>query len=224
MLVNNISEIVRDTIAVLKTDQVVEFYSDMMDKQATQFGHLLTAVVAIFTVLLGVSWFWNVLGMKKSVNNLIDSAKIEIQEDLNEWKGGIRKDLDTQISNKSEEINKSIQKNLKLHEAELDRLYGVSNYRSKNYIVAAGWFLDSFELYHVNEIGEGMEIAINASVSSLKECLNSDKLSEIDVDKLDEMEKQIEQIPNIYSTKRSEAKTYIKKIRAKFDKDNNNEK
>ena len=48
---------ITDTISVIDTNKVVDFYSDLLEKQSTQFGLLLTAIISIFTILIGVSWW-----------------------------------------------------------------------------------------------------------------------------------------------------------------------
>ena len=210
------SIIFRDTVSVMRTDQIVYFYSDMMDKQATQFGYLLTAIVAIFTVLLGVSWYWNTMGLKKMVNNKIDSARKTMQEDINTWKESTKEEINSQISYKVKEINTTVHQNLKRHEAELDRLYGVSCADSNNYLSAAEWLFSAFVIYHELGMGKSMELSLKGAVASLKSCLSSDNKNDREIERLDKIEKMINGIPDIYASKKKEANALVKQIRDKF--------
>ncbi len=51
----NIPSNVNDTIEYMMRTDVIAFYSDLMDKQATQFTILISVVSAVFVIAIGAT-------------------------------------------------------------------------------------------------------------------------------------------------------------------------
>lgn len=90
-----VKSIVVDSIEYVKKSDVLQFYSDIADKQATQFTILISVLCGVVVVLLGATWWWN-----------YRAAKQQIKDDINTKK----KTLTRLLRNKLKEINTTIEK------------------------------------------------------------------------------------------------------------------
>ena len=206
---------ITDTISVIEANKVVDFYSDLLEKQSTQFGLLLTAVIAIFTFLLGVSWWWNTSGMKNQLKNEVDVAKNNMKEDLEKWKNESKIDYNNLINDKGKAIEVELKKQLKHHEAELNRLYGSACVDNKGYIGGAEWLFSAFDLYQEMNEGSAMEVTLDGGVRALKEALSEEEINDEKIERINNIAEIVNKIPEVYHRKGVEAKNLIKQLRAK---------
>ena len=206
-----------DTVYVMDAGKVAAFYADMMEKQSNQFGTLMTVIVAVFTVLLGVSWWWNYLGMQKQVRTEVDTAKNVIKDQVGTWEQQVKQELESFSTEKAKETSDMFRKEMKAHEADLDRLYGSSCLEGKNYIAGAEWLLTAFGLYMEMNKGHAMEVCLKAAINALKEGLDSETLDEDSLERIDGIAQRCEMIPDIYHSKKAEAKSLLKQYRKKYE-------
>lgn len=209
---------ITDTISVIDTNKVVDFYSDLLEKQSTQFGLLLTAIISIFTILIGVSWWWNISGMKNQLKNEVDAAKNSMKEDLDEWKNKSKTEFNKLINEKGKEIDGELQKQLKHHEAELDRLYGSACVDNKGYISGAEWLFSAFELYKDMDEGIAMELTLDGGIEALKDAVSEEEINDEKIERIKNIEEIVNKIPEVYHKKGVEAKNLIKQLKAKRNK------
>ena len=119
----NVSVMVNDTIEYLEKSDVIAFYSDMMDKQATQFAIIVSVISAVFVIATGATWWWNSRGAKQQIKDEVNTAKQVLnklyknhqkaienilknyENEFNEFKGSLQESVNLQIENKINEIN-----------------------------------------------------------------------------------------------------------------------
>lgn len=73
--VEQVKNIVVDTVEYVKSADVSAFYADMADKQATQFQILTYSILAILVIVVGATWWWNYRGAKMQIKEEIDNSK-----------------------------------------------------------------------------------------------------------------------------------------------------
>lgn len=210
-----LQEHISDTIFVIDTNKVVDFYSDLLEKQSTQFGLLLSAIIAVFTILLGVSWWWNTAGIKNQLKNQVDAAKTSMKEDLEKWKNESKTNYNKLIDEKGKAIEADFQKKLKHHEADLNRLYGSSCIENKGYISGAEWLFSAFELYKDMDEGIAMELTLDGGIGALKDAVSEEKINDEKIERIKNIEEIVNKIPEVYHKKGVEAKNLIKQLKAK---------
>ncbi|MBR6183626.1 MAG: hypothetical protein IKQ76_03550 [Bacteroidales bacterium] len=208
--------IIRDTISVIDSGQVAAFYSDILEKQSAQYGLLITVLIAVFTALLGVSWWCNNYGMKRQIRNEVEVAKKELETQIDSWKETSKKDIESLLSEKEKGLSEQLRKEMKHHEAELDKLYAVSCLDGENYISGAEWLIKAFCLYMEEDEGAMMEICLKNFVHALKKVAAATAFDDDISDRIDKIEKKCKSIPDIYSSQRTEAYKCIKDIRRKI--------
>lgn len=91
---NNVSRVIIDSVEYIKRTDVLAFYSDIADKQATQFTILISVLCGATVLFLAASWWWNFLGAKRQISSEIDSAKESLKELVADHKSDVNKDLD----------------------------------------------------------------------------------------------------------------------------------
>lgn len=135
----NVSVMVNDTIEYLEKSDVVAFYSDMMDKQATQFTIIVSLISAVFVIATTATWWWNYRGAKQQIKEEVSAAKQVLnklyknhqraientlkkyENEFNGYKGSLQKSVNLQIDSKiNDAINKETEK-LNLHMEEVDQ-------------------------------------------------------------------------------------------------------
>lgn len=206
-----------DTLRLIDSNQVIEFYRDLMDKQSSQFGILITVVIAIFTLLLGVSWWWNVSGIKHQVKGEIEIAKSSIEEQQEKWQVESTTKLEEYVSGHIKELGDSLRKDLRLQEADLDRLYGRICTDKEMYIISAEWLFSAFNLYRKNDRGSEMEVTLESGLVALREALKKENLSEADRESIKCISTIVDEIPEVYHSRKKEAQVLIVKLNKKLD-------
>lgn len=135
----NVPIMINDTIEYLMKSDVTVFYTDMMDKQATQFNILISVISGVFILALGATWWWNYKGAKQQIKEEVSMAKqamykvyrnrqraiddlLKLSEtDYEKFKESMLQSVDTKIETKvNEEIVKETAK-LKQHMDEVDK-------------------------------------------------------------------------------------------------------
>ena len=137
--ISNVPIMVNDTIEYLVKSDVVAFYSEMMEKQATQFGILVGVISGVFVLALGATWWWNYNGAKQQIKEEVSTAKQAMnklykshqkavddilkkyEKEFNGFKGSLQKSVNVQIDSKVKDaIDKETEK-LNLHMDEIDK-------------------------------------------------------------------------------------------------------
>ena len=137
--ISNVPILVNDTIEYLVKSDVVAFYSEMMDKQATQFGILVGVISGVFVLALGATWWWNFVGAKQQIKEEVSAAKQAMnklyknhqkaiddilkkyEKEFNGFKGSLQKSVNLQIDSKiGDAITKEIEK-LNQHMVDVDK-------------------------------------------------------------------------------------------------------
>ena len=73
--VEQVKNVVVDTVEYIKSTDVSAFYADLVDKQATQFQVLTYAILAILVIVVSATWWWNYRGAKQQIKEEIDNYK-----------------------------------------------------------------------------------------------------------------------------------------------------
>lgn len=126
---DNIHRVIIDSVEYIKRTDTLEFYSDIANKQATQFTILISVLCGITVLLLAASWWWNMQGAKNQIRSEVESAKQQLKgefetdkttlgrlltihkrkvtsdlstykEDFNGFKGSLQKSVNNQIDEK----------------------------------------------------------------------------------------------------------------------------
>ncbi len=100
--INNVSRVIIDSVEYIKRTDVLEFYSDIANKQATQFTILISVLCGITVLFLAASWWWNYNASKKQISTEIDDAKIALQKLMNIHKNTITTELNSYKDNLDE--------------------------------------------------------------------------------------------------------------------------
>lgn len=75
-----VTEVIKDTVAVLDASKVAEFYADMLDKQQGQFNILLVVIGFIVTIVMGATWIWNHKFSKAQISEEIQAGLKEMHD------------------------------------------------------------------------------------------------------------------------------------------------
>lgn len=134
----NVSVMVNDTIEYLEKSDVIAFYSDMMDKQATQFAIIVSVISAVFVIATGATWWWNSRGAKQQIKDEVNTAKQVLnklyknhqkaienilknyENEFNEYKGSLQESVNLQIESKINEAILEETEKLNKHMDEVD--------------------------------------------------------------------------------------------------------
>ncbi len=136
---SNIPSHVNDTIEYMIRSDVISFYSDLMDKQATQFTILISVVSAVFVIAIGATWWWNYKGAKQQIKDEVGASKLALnklfqshknavnailksyENNFNGFKGSFQKSVNLQIDSKLNEALVRETEKLSLHMDEVDK-------------------------------------------------------------------------------------------------------
>ena len=233
---NNI-EIVKttivDSIEYVKKSDVLQFYSDIADKQASQFTILISVLCGIVVVLFGATWWWNYRAARQQIKDDINTEKESLtrllrkklkeftttiekqQNDFKSQKGTFQKSINNQIDAKYKQLDadiestmnkhrnelvekinehkKSVEKQLKRDQSELNRIFALHCDSTNLYYIASTWWLSAAEKY--KDLGE--EYALGICISGMKDTHEKCKESELDNIEIEEMQSQIERVNRI---------------------------
>jgi len=132
-----VKSIIVDSIEYVKKSDVLQFYSDIADKQATQFTILISVLCGVVVVLLGATWWWNYRAAKQQIKDDINTEKetltrllrnklkeiyTTIEKQQNEFKsqkGAFQKSVNNQIDAKYKQLNTDIASDIAKYKEEL---------------------------------------------------------------------------------------------------------
>lgn len=123
------------------------FYSDIADKQATQFTILISVLCGVVVVLLGATWWWNYRAAKQQIKDDINTEKIALsrllrsklkeintsmekqQNDFKSQKGSFQKSINNQIDTKYNILNSELKSEVDKYRDEL--IETINKHKSK---------------------------------------------------------------------------------------------
>lgn len=116
-----IQHTVIDTVEYVKRTDVIAFYEDIINSQASLYNTFITILLAIMVALLTATWWWNYSASKKQISSEIDDAKKDLKTateayqetvsnklnkykaEFNELKGNLQESVNRQIEGKIKE-------------------------------------------------------------------------------------------------------------------------
>ena len=139
--------IIIDSVEYVKKSDVLCFYSDIADKQATQFTILISVLCGVVVVLLGATWWWNYRAAKQQIKDDINTEKIVLsrllrsklkeintsmekqQNDFKGQKGSFQKSINNQIDTKYNILNSELKSEVDKYRDEL--IETINKHKSK---------------------------------------------------------------------------------------------
>ncbi|MBO7145501.1 MAG: hypothetical protein J6W13_11835 [Salinivirgaceae bacterium] len=120
-----VKSIVIDSVEYIKKSDVLNFYSDIADKQATQFTILISVLCGIVVILLGATWWWNYRAAKQQIRDDINTEKIILSKILRKKMNEMDAFMDKQnqrYNSEKEILQNAIEKkiNLKYEQTNAD--------------------------------------------------------------------------------------------------------
>ena len=196
--ISNVPILVNDTIEYLVKSDVVAFYSDMMEKQATSFTILISVMSAVFVAIIGATWWWNYKGAKQQIKEEIAIAKEDIQKEC-------EKSNQEQLTTAREELQQSAERQLQdaltkqaadyeqyknqtndeitMQSAELARIFALFCYTTRDYIHSLQWWINALDSYAAIKNDYSVGMAIENIVILLKDLDHIDVTkAEMDID------------------------------------------
>lgn len=99
-----------DTMALMDSSKVAEFYADMMEKQATQFTILISVLCVVVAGLTLVTLWWNIKGAKQQIAEESENNKRVFQRlfkaTTSKMEDNLKIQLETEVKSLSGEIHK----------------------------------------------------------------------------------------------------------------------
>jgi len=229
-----VTEIIRDTIGVIDAAKVAEFYSEMIDKQQSQFNILLVVIGFIVTIVMGATWLWNHKISKMQISEEIQAGLKELQDRFEEHRSATKEVVDAQIKEKMDDLSASMKKELDTYQekiskdnrkmkANICRVFALHCSAGKSYFNSASWWLSAFGEYVALEDGEFEQISIDAFVRALTNCEKSETITDNQAETLADLEKDVKKIPDVFTEQRNKAKKLLKQIADKAKKKDNNQ-
>lgn len=218
---------VRDSSSYILKADVLDFYKDLANAQSTQFTILITVISVIFAIIMLATCWWNYRGAKSQISEEITLGIKDVETKFNSFKDDINQSLENMIdatlntrlnesikdfNNKIDEIllqqekklsdfQKDIDNKTSGQQAELSRVFAVHCESSKLYYNAFTWWFSAAVLYNELQNGEFTQIAVKASLESLKNIEQSD----LDVEELTGYVQQVkDNVPDVLKAERDE--------------------
>ena len=76
--VEQVRQVVIDSVKYVRSSDVSAFYADLADKQATQFTILISVLCGIIVIVIGATWWWNYRGAKQQIKDEVDNLKMSL--------------------------------------------------------------------------------------------------------------------------------------------------
>ena len=73
--IEQVRQVVIDSVEYVRKSDVAAFYADLADKQATQFTVLISIICGIVVFIIGATWWWNYRGAKQQISEEISTNK-----------------------------------------------------------------------------------------------------------------------------------------------------
>lgn len=214
-----------DTLAVVNANQVVAFYSDMMDKQATQFTILISVLCGIVVFIIGATWWWNYRGAKNQISEEIEANKRSFQRLFKTTTIQMDNQMDAMMKEKVESLTKSLHEEFEEYKrsttesinnqkAELCRVFALHCDSTNSFFPASTWWYTAARLYHETGSDSMVQLALDAAIASLKKVAESPHLEEEDADRLDTILSDIEALPDVLIYQKNDTKKIVKQLKA----------
>lgn len=224
-----VTEVIKDTVAVLDASKVAEFYADMLDKQQGQFNILLVVIGFIVTIVMGATWIWNHKYSKAQISEEIQAGLNTLNARFEEHKSTTKEEVASLVEEKMDELSASMKKELDSYKATISRenrkmksdvcrVFALHCNSTESYYNCATWWLAAFEEYVALDDGKFEQISIEAFVDALTSSEKSETLSERQLDSLKDLEKDIKKIPDVFTEQRINAQKLLKQIADKAKK------
>lgn len=217
----------RDTVSVLDSAKVAEFYADMMSKQATNFTILISVLCGIVVIVIGATWWWNYRGAKQQISEEISKSKRALQRLINikatKFEETIDNRVKQQLNEQVQSFSKTIQENLTDYkdgisnditrqQAELNRVFALQTESTESFLISASWWYSAAALYNKCGVQGFVQISADAGVSSLEKVLDKGVYSDDYREALDSILQDIEELPGILTSQIKKTKNLVKQI------------
>ncbi|MDT3388167.1 MAG: hypothetical protein LIR46_10475 [Bacteroidota bacterium] len=224
-----VTEVIKDTVAVLDASKVAEFYADMLDKQQGQFNILLVVIGFIVTIVMGATWIWNHKFSKAQISEEIQAGLNNLNARFEEHRSTTKEEVASLVEEKMDELSASMKKELDSYKASISRenrkmksdvcrVFALHCNSTKSYYNCATWWLAAFEEYVALDDGKFEQISIDAFVEALTNCEKNETIAEEQVESMEGLEKDIKSIPGVFTIQRNKALKLLKQIADKEKK------
>ena len=78
MKIEQVRQVVIDSVEYVRSSDVSAFYADLADKQATQFTILISVLCGIVVIVIGATWWWNYKGAKQQIKEEVETLKTSL--------------------------------------------------------------------------------------------------------------------------------------------------
>ena len=78
MKIEQVRQVVIDSVEYVRSSDVSAFYADLADKQSTQFTILISVLCGIIVIVIGATWWWNYIGAKQQIKDEIENLKASL--------------------------------------------------------------------------------------------------------------------------------------------------
>jgi hypothetical protein len=204
------SKIVIDTIEYIKRTDVLEFYSDIASKQASQFTILTYVLAGVTVALLGATWYWNHKAAKTQISEEIEASKNTLEEYINGVLEEKIKKNSSELENKISELLASSEKKLNKNNADVYRLFAIQCSNINSHLAAANWWCSALEMYSKANSDKLVGISSNAILKSL-ENNNGKKDSDVSIEKMINLVNEF--IPECKSDTKKQILTELEKLK-----------
>ena len=76
--IEQVKQVVIDSVEYVRSSDVSAFYADLADKQAIQFTILISVLCGIIVIVIGATWWWNYRGAKQQIKDEVDNLKTSL--------------------------------------------------------------------------------------------------------------------------------------------------
>lgn len=109
--VEQVRQVVIDSVKYVRSSDVSAFYADLADKQATQFTILISIICGIVVFIIGATWWWNYRGAKQQISEEISTNKETLMRLFRQQSKNINnilRNYEQKYKNDKTELQKSI--------------------------------------------------------------------------------------------------------------------
>lgn len=220
-----------DSLHVLDMNKVVEFYSDLMDKQATQFTILISVLCGVVVLIIGATWWWNYRGAKQQISEEIEKQREAMTRLFKVSTGRMEKDLQaftenkmnenfTELHKEFEENKESVSKDIKKQQAELSRVFALHCHSADDPFASSAWWYMAAKLYNECGVHHFCQISVNSGLEALRETVKKNMTLDDFVDKLDDIISNINSLPDYFASQKKETKNLVKQLKSRINNSN----
>lgn len=216
-----------DSLRVLDTNQVVEFYSDLMDKQASQFTILISVLCGIVVLIIGATWWWNYRGAKQqileetdkqrdTIKRLFKRSTVRMEEDLQKLIEKKMSAFSGTLHKEFEENKESVSKDIKKQQAELSRVFALHCQSTDAPFASSAWWYTAAKLYNECGVQHFCQISVNSGLEALRETVKKNIALDDFVDKLDDIISNINSLPDYFASQKKETKNLVNQLKSRI--------